>query len=73
MHLTELLTPVQAGRISGRDPRTIRKWVVTNAVPNLGVEIGGRVFVRRWALSRLLEGPTQPTQENDGLTGESVG
>ena len=68
MHSIELLTPVQAARISGRDPRTIRKWVVTNAVPDLGVEIGGRVFVRRWALSRLLEGHSQPSKEDSGPT-----
>ena len=68
MHPTELLTPSQAARISGRDPRTIREWVRTGAVPDLGVEIGGRVFVRRWALSRLLEGPPQPIKANAGET-----
>lgn len=57
MRSTELLTPSQAARISGRDPRTIRKWVLTDAFPNLGVEIAGRIFVRRAVLERLLGVP----------------
>ena len=64
MQSTELLTPSQAARIIGRDPRTIRKWVLTDAFPNLGVEIGGRVFVRGVVLERLLGVPasSEPTR-----------
>ena len=49
-----LLTVAEAARIVGRDPRTIRRWVREEAVRRLGLESGGRVFVRRSVLERLV-------------------
>ncbi len=49
-----LLTVAEAARVVGRDPRTVRRWVREEAVRGLGLEIGGRVFVRRSVLERLV-------------------
>ncbi len=49
-----LLTTSQVARITGRDRRTIRRWVTDDIVPGLGVEIGRQVFIRRSALEKLL-------------------
>ena len=51
-----LITATEAAQMAGRDPRTLARWVRQNAVPRLGVEIAGRVYVRRGVLEQLLRG-----------------
>ena len=54
--IPNLMTPTEAGRIVGRDPRTIAGWVRSDSVPGMGVEIAGRVFIRRRVLEELVNG-----------------
>ena len=55
--LPSLISATEAARRIGRDPRTIVGWVRQNAVPGLGVEICGRVYVRLPVLETLARGP----------------
>ena len=55
----QLITPAEAARIVGVDPRTVSKWVRRSEVPGLGIEIAGRVFVRRSAIARLVDGEAE--------------
>lgn len=52
-----LMTPAEAARLIGRDPRTISGWARQNHVPNLGVVIAGRLYVRRHVIESLISGP----------------
>ena len=61
--LLVFITITQAARMAGRDPRTVRQWVLRGDVPNLGVKIGGQLYVRQPVLERLLDGP----QERDRI------
>ena len=54
--LPSLITATAAARMIGRDPRTIARWVRQGAVPRLGVEIAGRVYVRVPVLEALARG-----------------
>lgn len=49
-----LLTPSEAAEVTGRDYRTLRRWVVDEAIPGLGLIIEGRVYIRRTELAKLL-------------------
>ena len=62
-----LVTPAEAARITGRDPRTIRRWVRGDSVPELGVEIDGRVFIRLTVLERLLGAPAETERTVEGV------
>ena len=52
-----LLSAAEAGELLGKDPRTVTKWVRRSEVPGLGVEIAGRVYVRRAVLEKLIGEP----------------
>jgi hypothetical protein len=52
----QLLSLKEAGRIAGRDWRTVLGWARSGDVPGLGVEINGRVLIRRRALEELVQG-----------------
>ena len=52
-----LMTPGEAARVTGRDSRTLSRWVREDVVPGLGVLVGQRVFIRRSALERLIGEP----------------
>ena len=54
--LPSLITATAAGRMIGKDPRTVARWVRQGAVPRLGVEIAGRVYVRVPVLEALARG-----------------
>ncbi len=56
MELPSLITVTAAARMIGRDPRTVARWVRQGAVPRLGVEIAGRVYVRVPVLEALAYG-----------------
>ena len=63
--VNQLITPTEAARIVGVDPRTVAKWVRRSQVPRLGIEIGGRVFIRRAEVERLVNGDREATGEPD--------
>ena len=52
----QLISPTEAAKIAGVDPRTLSRWVRQSYVPGLGFEIGGRLFIRRASLERLVHG-----------------
>ena len=54
--IPELITASDAARLLGRNSRTIARWVRQDAVPGLGVEICGRVYVRLPVLEALARG-----------------
>ena len=54
--LPELITGTEAARLIGKNPRTVARWVRRNAVPGLGVEICGRIYVRLPVLEALARG-----------------
>ena len=54
-----LMTPGEAARVTGRDSRTLSRWVREDVVPGLGVLVGQRVFIRRSALERLIGEPVE--------------
>lgn len=51
-----LVDCVEAGRAAGVDPRTVQKWTKTDH-PNLGVVAGGRLYIRRTELERIIGRP----------------
>ena len=55
-NLPELITGTEAARLIGRNPRTVARWVRRDAVPGLGVEICGRIYVRLPVLEALARG-----------------
>ena len=71
-----LMTPGEAARVTGRDSRTLSRWVREDVVPGLGVLVGQRVFIRRSALERLIGEPVgtgEPDQQPvAGLTADYI-
>ena len=57
----QLITPTEAARMVGVDPRTVSNWVRRSQVPRLGFVVGGRVFIRRVEVERLLNGDCEAT------------
>ena len=52
MHKTSaLLTIKEAADILGRDRRTVTVWLRENRIPRLGIDIAGRLYVRRHVLA----------------------
>lgn len=62
IELPNLITATEASKLVGRDPRTIASWVRRGAVPRLGVEIAGKVYIRRQVLEALLRGDIDASQ-----------
>ncbi len=58
----QLITPTEAARIVGVDPRTLSKWVRRCQIPRLGFEVGGRVFIRLSEVERLVNGDRDATR-----------
>ena len=57
LHKTSaLLTVAEAARILGRDRRTVSNWLHEDRIPRLGIEIAGRIYVRRHVLERVILG-----------------
>ena len=54
--LPTLISLCEAARLAGRDSRTIAAWVRGGECPRLGLEISGRIWVRREVLVNLIRG-----------------
>ena len=54
--LPTLISVSEAARLAGRDSRTIAGWVRGRECPRLGLEISGRIWVRREVLVNLIRG-----------------